>query len=84
METEFSRYMEAAAVLEQCGIPQDRLATEKVKLYEQLAQINHNIRAVWKKLELCQEIQDQLPQMEQTIEKIESREHEKHNGHRGR
>ena len=84
METEFSRYMEAAAVLEQCGISQERLAAEKAELYEQLAQLNHEIQAARKRLELCREIQNQLPRMEQTIEKIESREHEKHNGRRGR
>lgn len=84
METEFSRYMEASAVLEQCGIPQERLAAEKAELYEQLARINQDIRAARKKLELCQEIQNQMPQMEQAIEKIESRERERHNGHRGR
>ena len=84
METEFSRYMEAVAVLEQCDIPQEQLTVEKSELYEQLARINHDIRAAREKLELCREIQSQLPQMEQTIEKIESREHEKHNGHRGR
>ena len=84
METEFSRYVDAASVLERCGIPRERLAAEKAELYEQLAQINREIRAARKKLALCMEIQDRLPQMEQTIEKIESREREKHNGHRGR
>ena len=84
METEFSRYMDAAAVLGRCGIPRGRLTAEKAELYEQLAQVNREIRAERKKLALCKEIQDRLPQMEQTIEKIESREREKHNGHRGR
>lgn len=84
METEFSRYMEAVAVLEQCGIPRERIEAEKGELYEQLAQVNRDIRAARKKLALCREIQGQLPQMERTIEKIESREREQHNGHRGR
>ena len=84
METEFFRYMEAAAVLEQCGISRERLTAEKVELYEQLAQVNREIRAARKKLALCMEIQDRLPQMEKSIENIESREHEKFNGHRGR
>ena len=84
MEAEFARYMDAVAVLKKCGISQERLAAEKAELYEQLVRINQDIRAARKKLELCQEIQNQLPQMEQTIEKIESREREKHNGHRGR
>lgn len=84
METEFSRYMEAVSALEQCGIPPERLMAEKAELYERLAQVNRNIRTVRKQLELCEEIQDRLPQMEQTIERIEFREQEKHNGHRER
>ena len=84
METEFSRYIDAAAILERCGIPCKRLASEKAELYERLAQVNREIRAERNKLALCKEIQDRLPQMEQTIEKTESREHEKHNGHRWR
>ena len=84
METEFSRYMEAASILEQCGISQEQLTAEKAGLYEQLAQVNRDIRAARKNLALCKEIQNHLPQMERAIEKIESREQEKHNGHRGR
>ena len=84
MEAEFSRYMEAVAVLEQCGIPPERLAEEKAELYEQLAQVNRDIRAARKRLELCSEIQNQQPQMERTIERIESRGQENHIGHRGR
>lgn len=84
METEFSRYMEARAILEQCGIPLERITAEKAELYEQLAQVNREIRATRKKLALCKEIQDRLPQMERTIEKMESREAENHEKHRGR
>ena len=84
METEFSRYMEARTILEQCGIPLERITAEKAELYEQLAQVNREIRAARKELALCREIQDRLPQMEQTIEKMESREAEIHEKHRGR
>ena len=71
MEVEYTRYMEAVAVLEQCGIPRERLLNEKAEIYEQLAQVNRDIRAERKKLALCQEIQSRLPQMEQNIKKIE-------------
>ena len=84
METEFSRYMEARTILEQCGIPLERITAEKAELYEQLAQVNREIRAARKELALCREIQDRLPQMERTIEKMESREAENHEKHRGR
>ncbi len=75
METEFARYMEAVAVLEKCGIPRDRLMTEKAEIYEQLAEINRQIRAERKKLALCRDIQSRLPQMQQDINQIE--EHSK-------
>lgn len=84
METEFTRYMEAEAVLEQSGVPRERLSVEKAAIYEQLAQVNADIRATRKKLALCKEIQDRLSQMERTIEKIESREVENHEKHMGR
>lgn len=83
METEFSQYMEAEVVLEQSGIPRERLMAEKAEIYEQLAQVNADIRSAMKRLALCKEIQDRLPQMERTIRKIESREAENHNKHRG-
>ncbi len=84
METEFSRYMEARTVLEQCGIPLERITAEKAELYEQLAQVNREIRAIRKKLALCEKIQARLPQMQRMVEKIESREREQSKGHRGR
>ena len=84
METEFFQRTEAAAVLEQCGVPRERLTAEKAELYEQLAQINREIRAARKKLVLCGEIQDRLPQMERTIENMETRGSIKHDQYRGR
>jgi len=74
MEAEYARYMEAVAVLGKCSIPRDRLIKEKAEIYEQLAEINRQIRAERKKLALCQEIQNRLPCMKQTIEKIEAKE----------
>lgn len=71
MEAEYARYMEAVAVLEKCGIPKDRLIMEKAEIYEQLAEINRQIRAERKKLALCREIQSRLPQMEKDIHKTE-------------
>lgn len=75
MEAEYARYLEAVAVLDGCAVPRERLSTEKAEIYEQLAQINRQIRAERKKLALCREIQSKLPQMEHDIDKIE--EHQK-------
>ena len=74
MEAEFVKYMEAVAVLDKCGIPRDSLMTEKAEIYEQLAEINRQIRAERKKLALCREIRGRLPQMEKEIEKIEMKD----------
>ena len=85
LEAEYSRYLEAVAVLEQSGVPRVQLSEEKASVYEQLAQINRNIRAERKKLALCREIQDRLPAMRQEIQTIEAKESEvKHDERRRR
>lgn len=76
MENEFEKYMEAVTLLENCGIPRDRLTDEKAELYEQLAVLNREIRTQRRKLKLCKEIRQSLPQMEQDIERTETRESE--------
>jgi hypothetical protein len=73
MEAEFARYMEAVAVLDQCGIPREHLLREKAELYEQVAEINHQIRQERKKLDLCKEILGEMPKMEQDIQIVENR-----------
>ena len=71
MESEFARYMEAVAVLEGCSIPRERLTAEKAEIYEQVAEVNRQIRGLRKKLALCRDILGRLPQMEHDINKIE-------------
>ena len=73
MEDEFERYMEAAATLEECGIPRERLSTEKAELYDQLAEVNRQIRAERKKLKMCREITGEMPKMEKEINTIEKK-----------
>ena len=74
MEAEFAQYTDAVAVLEKCGIPREKLIQEKAELYEQLAELNRQIRAERRKLALCRKIQNSLPRMEQEIQTIEARE----------
>ena len=71
MEAEFARYLEAVAVLEGCSVPRERLTAEKAEIYEQVAEVNRQIRGLRKKLALCRDILDRLPQMEHDINKIE-------------
>ena len=84
METEFARYMDAVAVLDQCSIPRERLTAEKADIYRQLAELNHQIRAEQKKLALCREICSHLPQMEREIQKIEMKDEVIHDDRRRR
>ena len=75
MEAEFERYMEAVALLESSGVPRNWLTEEKAEIYEQLAELNREIRTERQKLKLCHEIQNQVPVMEQDIQRTE--EHQK-------
>ena len=84
IEAEYARYLEAEAVLARCSTPRERLLEEKASVYEQLAQVNREIRVARKKLAMCQEIQNRLPQMEQTISKIESKDEVTHDERRRR
>ena len=84
MEAEFARYIEAVAVLEKCSIPRERLNAEKAEIYEQVAEVNRHIRAERKKLALCRDILDRLPQMEQDIKKIEVKDEVIHDDSRRR
>ena len=84
MEEEFTRYMDAVAVLEGCNIPKERLMAEKADVYRQLAELNHQIRAERKKLALCREICSHLPRMEQEIQKIEAKDEVIHDDRRRR
>ena len=85
MEDEFARYMQAVRLLEQCGIPPEHLTKEKTEVYNQLAELNRQIRAERKKLALCREIQTASKQMEEDIRKTETRGKEvEHDEHRRR
>ena len=85
MEDEFARYMQAVRLLEQCGIPPEHLTKEKTEVYNQLADLNRQIRAERKKLDLCREIQTASKQMEEDIRKTETRGKEvEHDEHRRR
>ncbi len=74
MEEEAAHFEEAVTTLETCGIPREQLTAEKAELYAQLAEINRTIRAERKKLALCQEILERVPQMEKTIKKLEQKD----------
>lgn len=53
MEAEFAQYLEAVSTLEQSKIPREQLISEKAQVYQQLAELNRQIRQERKKLALC-------------------------------
>lgn len=85
MEDEFARYMEAVETLERSGVPKETVAEEKAELYEEISEINRQIRAERKKLTMCREITGEMPKMEQEIQHIEAiREEVNHDERRRR
>ncbi len=81
METEYAQYAEAKAVLDACGISRKTLTEEKADIYEQLAQLNKQIRAERQKIKLCREIADSTAKMQQDIAAQEKSLHEKETAH---
>lgn len=77
MESEYAQYVEAKATLDTCGISRQALTEEKADIYEQLAQLNKQIRAERKKIKLCREIADSAAKMQQDIAVQEKSQQEK-------
>ena len=73
METEYAQYAEAKAVLDACGFSRQTLTEEKADIYEQLAQINKQIRAERQKIKLCREIAEATAKMQQDIERSDEK-----------
>ncbi len=72
-EEEYLQLLEGEKILEESGISREALAAEKAELYDQLARINQELRAVKKELAMCQELQAQADKMREDIEKTEQR-----------
>ena len=81
MEAEYAQYAEAKAILDTCGVSRQALTEEKADIYEQLAQLNKQIRAERKKIKLCREIADSAAKMQQDIAAQEKSLHEKETAH---
>ena len=77
MESEYAQYAEAKAVLDACGISRQALTKEKADIYEQLAQLNKQIRAERQKIKLCREIADSAAVMLRDVAAQEKSRHEK-------
>ena len=77
MESEYAQYAEAKAVLDACGFSRQTLTEEKADIYEQLAQLNKQIRAERQKIKLCREIADSAAVMQRDVAAQEKSHHEK-------
>ena len=81
MESEYAQYVKAKATLDTCGISRQALTEEKADIYEQLAQLNKQIRAERKKIKLCREIADSAAVMQRDVAAQEKSLHEKETEH---
>ena len=77
MESEYAQYAEAKAILDACGFSRQTLTEEKADIYEQLAQLNKQIRAERQKIKLCREIADSAAVMQRDVAAQEKSRHEK-------
>ena len=66
-----AEYDDAKEVLDTCGIPREALLAEKADLYEQLAQVNQQIRQERWKLKQCKEISEPAVIMQRDIDRVE-------------
>ena len=81
MESEYAQYAEAKAILDTCGVSRQALTEEKADIYEQLAQLNKQIRAERQKIKLCREIADSAAVMQRDVTAQEKSLHEKETEH---
>ena len=66
-----AEYDDAKEVLDTCSIPREVLLAEKSDLYEQLVQVNQQIRQELWKLKQCKEISETAVIMQRDIDRVE-------------
>ena len=62
-----AKYDAAVSMLDKSGLSRDFLEKERAELYEEIAQINRQIRGLRKTLDMCREIQAKMSWMEREI-----------------
>ena len=71
MEEEYQTLLEAEKILAESGFSVEDLASEKSELYNQLARINREIRAVKQEIKTCREVQTLAETMQKDIDEAE-------------
>ena len=66
-EAEYQRYIDASVLLNDCGISREGLSEEKAEIYEELADLNREIRQLRKDLKMCQEIGQEKSNIEMQL-----------------
>ena len=70
-EPKKAEYDDAKELLDACDVPREALLAEKTDLYEQLAQVNQQIRQERWKLKQCKEISETAVIMQRDIDRVE-------------
>ena len=70
-EPKKAEYDDAKELLDACDVPREALLAEKADLYEQLAQVNQQIRQGRWKLKQCKEISETAVIMQKDIDRVE-------------
>lgn len=70
-EPKKAEYDDAKELLDACDVPREALLAEKSDLYEQLAQVNQQIRQERWKLKQCKEISETAVIMQRDIDRVE-------------
>ena len=70
-ETKKAEHDDAKELLDACDVPREALLAEKADLYEQLAQVNQQIRQERWKLKQCKEISETAAIMQKDIDRVE-------------
>lgn len=66
-----AEYDDAKELLDACDVPREALLAEKSDLYEQLVQVNQQIRQERWKLKQCKEISETAVIMQRDIDRVE-------------
>ena len=63
-------------VVEQAGVPAEKIREEKAEIYEKLAEVNRSIREEKCQLAICEEVLQRIPRIEEKIKRTEQKEKE--------
>ncbi len=70
MEGEYREYLSAVKVLENAGVSVEKLLAEKAEVYEKVATINREIKAVKRDISLCDDVMGNVGRMEKQMDSL--------------